>query len=202
VSPNVSAAPWWTVSIGLEGAVAGAVSPSVPALRGAERRAMRLFVAVRPPEGSVPEVRDPHVTLCFLGEVADDRLGDVVDALGQAAAGAGACDATIEPGPLRRLAAGAVVRPVSGLDDLARTVRAAVGAYAARPETRRFRGHLTVARRRRGEPVPGGGQSPAEAVRWRVEEVVLVRSELGRGPGGSARHTAVAVVALGGSGSV
>ena len=87
------------------------------------------------------------------------------------------------------------MREVTGLDGLAEVVRAAVGHFAARPENRPFRGHLTVARHRPGEPAPSDGQV-ADELRWRVEEVVLVRSELGRGPGGTARHSEVAAVPL------
>ena len=88
------------------------------------------------------------------------------------------------------------MRRVSGLDDLAAVVRAAVGRYAARLDDRPFRGHLTVARHRRGEPAPSEGQ----ALTWLVGEVVLVRSRLGRGPGGTARHEVVARVPLGAAG--
>ena len=159
----------------------------------------RLFVAVRPPPGAVPGVTNPHVTLCFLGNVADDAVDEVAGALRAGLAGTTACEACVEAGTLRRLGPTAIVRPVTGLDDLAGVVRAAVGRFAARPEDRPFRGHLTVARHRRGEPAPSDGQVPDE-VRWRVEEVVLVRSALGRGPGGTARHDDVAAVPLVGSG--
>ncbi|MGH3508655.1 MAG: RNA 2',3'-cyclic phosphodiesterase [Nocardioidaceae bacterium] len=66
---------------------------------------MRLFVAVRPPDTAVEELEsflaprheaasrfrwtDPeqwHLTLAFLGEVADRHLDDLVDRLGRAAA--------------------------------------------------------------------------------------------------------------------
>ena len=150
---------------------------------------------MRPPAGALPGVRDPHVTLCFLGEVGDDRVDDVAAALRAGLAGARSCPACIEAGRPRRLGPTAIVRRVSGLDELAAAVRAAVGRYAARPDERPFRGHLTVARHRRGEPAPSEGQAPAE-LRWLVDEVVLVRSRLGRGPGGTARHEVVARVPL------
>jgi 2'-5' RNA ligase len=162
---------------------------------------VRLFVAVRPPSGSVPGVRTPHITLCFLGDVPDERVPEVEAALRAGLAGTLVCDATIEAGPNRRLGPRAIVRPVSGLDAVAADVRAAVGGFAARPEDRPFRGHLTIARRRRGEPAPNDGQvsgddGPAEPVHWRVEEIALVRSELGGGDGGTAHHEDVAVVRL------
>jgi 2'-5' RNA ligase len=152
---------------------------------------VRLFVAVAAP---VAGVRDPHVTLCFLGEVADDVVPDVEAALRAALAGVGPCEAALLAGRARRLGPTALVRPVEGLDHLAAVVRGAVGAYAARPEERPFRGPLTVGRRRRGEPVPSTAY-PAQ--RWPVDVVELVRSELGAGAGGTARHTVVAAVVLG-----
>ena len=156
----------------------------------------RLFVAVRVP---VEGLHNPHVTLCFLGDVAGDLVPTVADALRRALEGRARCEAVVEAGTPRRLGPTAIVRPVTGLDELARAVRAAVGDFAARPEDRPFRGHLTVARHRRGEPAPSDGQGVRSELRWLVEEVVLVRSELGRGPGGTARHEDVAVVPLVGS---
>ncbi len=157
---------------------------------------MRLFVAVRPPAEAVTDVRDPHVTLCFLGQVPDDEVDSVEAALRAGLAGARRVEAVIAGGRPKRLGPSALVRPVTGLDDLAAVVRCAVGGYAARPEGRPFRGHLTVARRRRGEPDGGDGREAPE-VRWLVEEVALVRSDLGQGEGGTARHTDLAVVRLG-----
>jgi len=148
----------------------------------------------------VAGVRDPHVTLCFLGEVDDGLVPAVVEALRSGLDGLAPCEAALAEGPARRLGPTAVVRAVSGLDEVAVAVRRAVGRFAARPEARPFHGHLTVARRPRGTSVPGRADGQAE-VRWSVEEVLLVRSELGRGQGGRARHTAVAVVRLTGSGS-
>jgi RNA 2',3'-cyclic 3'-phosphodiesterase len=181
-------------------------------------------VAVRPPAGTLVGVRDPHVTLCFLGEVADEQVASVAAALRSGLAGARSCPACVEAGRPRRLGPTAIVRRVTGLDELAAAVRAAVGAYAARPDDRPFRGHLTVARHRRGEPAPsegqdprrgnwarerapasrtviGAGRSPADEpgpaeLQWLVDEVVLVRSQLGRGPGGTALHEVVARVPL------
>ena len=145
----------------------------------------------------VDGVANPHVTLCFLGEVPDPAVAEVAGALRAGLAGVARCEAVVEAGTPRRLGPTAIVRPVTGLDSVARAVRDAVGRFAARPEDRPFRGHLTVARRRRGEPAPGDGQAVrSEELRWLVEEVVLVRSELGRGPGGTARHTVVASVPL------
>lgn len=157
---------------------------------------MRLFVAVRPPPWFVEGVRNPHVTLRFLGQVDDSLVDEVTEALRAGLVGVGPCVAEIGT-RRRRLGATAVVVPVGGLDELAVAVAAAVGRYGG--DDRPFRGHLTVARRRRGARAPDDAATavPSDQVTWTVDEVVLVRSELGRGEGGTARHTDVAVVRLG-----
>jgi RNA 2',3'-cyclic 3'-phosphodiesterase len=155
---------------------------------------MRLFVAVRPPASMTEGIREPHVTLRFLGDVDDALVEEVAAAMRSGLAGVAACEATIGTG-VRRLGAGALVVPVSGLDEVAAAVAAAVGRYGG--DDRPFRGHLTVARRRRGAPAPDRTVMPTGGT-WVVGEVLLVRSELGKGPGGTARHTVVARVALAG----
>jgi 2'-5' RNA ligase len=149
---------------------------------------VRLFVAVTPPAevlDRVASLRRPerpgvrwtrsdqwHVTLVFLGEVADpDPLVDALDA------------ATLDPatavlGPAVATLGRRVLQvPVAGLDDLAAAVRRTLPP--ARPDAHPFRGHLTLARADRarlgdlaGEPVDG---------RFAVEDVRLVRSHLGGG---------------------
>ena len=149
----------------------------------------RLFVAVWPPAHVVDAVtelvparpglrRVPphqlHVTLRFLGDADVEALRVRLD-------GAALAAATAELGPVtRRLGPNAIVVPVSGLDALAAVVRDATGdiGESAGP----FRGHLTLARLRRGtrgddlvgRPVGGS---------FDVDEVLLVDSTLGqRGP--------------------
>lgn len=164
---------------------------------------VRLFVAVRPPPGVLPGVRNPHVTLRFLGAVDDGLVEEVAGALRAGLVGVGPCEAEIGTA-VRRLGASALVVPVSGLEELAAAVAASVGRYGG--DDRPFRAHLTVARvdrrapRRRGPLVsaPAVDLGLAAPVPWTVDEVALVRSELGRGEGGTARHTDVAVVRLGG----
>jgi len=120
-------------------------------------------------------------------------VDEVAEALRSGLAGMGPCEATLGS-TVRRLGPSALVRPVAGLDELAAAVSAAVGRYGG--DDRPFRGHLTVARRRRGEPARG--EAGVATARWTVREVALVHSELGRGPGGTARHRDVATVALAG----
>ena len=90
-----------------------------------------------------------HVTLRFLGEVADEAVGPVGDALVSAAASF--------PGPLRcRLGPGTgwftgvrvLHLPAAGLDGLAAAVRTATLPIVAEPPGPEpaFNGHLTLAR--------------------------------------------------------
>ena len=131
----------------------------------------RLFVAVWPPEevvarlAALPRPDQPgvrwttrdqwHVTLRFLGEA------DPADAAGRLAR------AVLEPAAARlgprvgTLGAEIVAVPVAGLDDLA----AAADAVLDDPPDRRFRGHVTLARVRRGRRRPDAGR---RAVRRRV----------------------------------
>jgi 2'-5' RNA ligase len=146
---------------------------------------MRVFVAVWPSDDVVEAIaglRRPvtpgvgwttrdhwHVTLRFLGEVAD------VDPVAAALAGASLPAATAELGPdVQRFTPAVAAVPVAGLDALAGAVDDALGA----PD-RAFRGHLTVARaRRQGRIPPAATGAPIQAA-WPVTEIALVRSRLG-----------------------
>jgi RNA 2',3'-cyclic 3'-phosphodiesterase len=150
---------------------------------------VRLFVAVRPPEAVLdalaglrrPErpgvrwtTRDQwHVTLRFLGEVDDPA--PVANALDDAPLAA--CGAVAGP-RVAALGRGVVVVPVRGLDDLAGAVITATAGFGAPPPDRAFRGHLTLARSRRGSVRDLVGQ--AVEASFPVEDVRLVRSRLGR----------------------
>lgn len=132
---------------------------------------MRLFVAVAPPPAALdhlaralaeargsPSAGDPlrwipperwHLTLVFLGEVADDRADRLAAAIAPVAAarpplalslrGSGAF-----PGVLWIGLAG----DLADLDGLARAARRAVRAAGVAVERRPYRPHLTVARSR------------------------------------------------------
>jgi 2'-5' RNA ligase len=68
--------------------------------------------------------------------------------------------------------------PVEGLDDLAAAVTDATDGCGRPLPDRPFRGHLTVARARRGSVRSLAGE--AVDARFPVEDVRLVRSHLGR----------------------
>ena len=155
---------------------------------------MRLFVAVRPPAEAIEHLgaalprwpSEPerwHVTLAFLGEVADpacvaDRLRSAVPAVASfplALRGSGT------------FGRGAVVwvglnGDVPALRSLAGAVVRACLAAGVEVDDRPFRPHLTVGRK--GHPDVAALASYDGPV-WPVTEVELVRSDVGR----TVRHT-------------
>ena len=145
----------------------------------------RLFVALWPPDDVLDVVealprlplagarwttrKQWHVTLRFLGaadvRVATAALDNVL---------AAACTASLGPRPTR----------------LGRDVVHSTAHVGAPPETRPFRGHLTLAESRRGKPPKLEAELRAS---WPVTEVALVESHLH--PAG-ARYETVHTVAL------
>lgn len=147
----------------------------------------RLFLALWPPPEVVSVIeelpRKPrprmrwvpseqwHVTLRFFGDAAP---GDVADAV----------DGVRLPRPLVRLGPGtdvigdrALVLPATGADELASTVGQATREVGDPPPKRRFAGHLTLARLRRGARLDGLVGRLVEA-EFTASEVVLVESRL------------------------
>lgn len=156
----------------------------------------RLFLAVGPPPSVRAELvrlqaalgggvrlvppEQFHVTLRFWGEADPEPIQAALDDVTLPRA-------TALLGPeVRTLGRDAVVVPVAGLDGLAATVDAAT-AGATSPATRVFRGHVTIARRRRGASCDP--PSLRLTTSFEVREVELVLSELG--PDG-ARHRIIA----------
>src|SRR5215472_353395 len=145
---------------------------------------MRLFVAVDPPEAVVDLIEalprpglaqlrwttppQWHVTLRFLGEVADDDVGALSSALDSLAGWYGEPGQPVEAqlGPAVAWFTGRRVLqvPVDGLEALAATVAEASAPWGD-PEDHPFRGHLTLARVRGPKPGPpslAGGPLHAE----------------------------------------
>lgn len=155
---------------------------------------MRLFVAaevgedarraidrLERPSGEGLRWTDPstwHVTLRFLGQVDASEAAE--RALAAAAVAGRPATAVARP-TLERLGASAIVLRVDGLDVVADAVADAFGERPGQRRRRRFDGHLTVGRLRTDGrwPVPGVGSLDAD-LRWEVDEIVLVRSHLGR----------------------
>jgi len=116
-----------------------------------------------------------HVTLRFMGEVADPA--PVVAALDQVGVD-DAVTATMGPA-VARFDQRVLHVPVRGLDALAASVVAATSAIGRPPDTRPFHGHVTLARvrpRARVDLRPLCG-APVEGV-WEVREVTLIASHL------------------------
>jgi len=185
---------------------------------------MRLFVAVVPPDEVLDDLEEHleprrdagadvrwtdrhqwHVTLAFLGDVAERRLDDLTEALTRSAAkrsplvlrlaGAGAF-----PNPYAARVLWAGVEQVRGdVTSVARGIRSSASSVGASPDGTRFHPHLTLGRFAR----------PTEATRWIraldalegpawvADHVTLVESHLGEGRGRRPRYEVVAEMPLG-----
>lgn len=139
---------------------------------------MRLFAAIPLPEstraalaawsassGPRPGLRwtpaeQLHITLKFLGDVADDRVGRIVEALD----GIAARGFTVELERLELLGRAGVLaaaaKPAPSLSRLAGEVRSRLASFAEDPEEREFHPHITLARARRGSRVPKAHSLP------------------------------------------
>jgi 2'-5' RNA ligase len=190
---------------------------------------MRLFVALELPEAqrhALAELRrrpgwlgpdagnlgwvpreNLHVTLSFLGEVADGRVADVCRALGEIRA----------PGPLNLHTEGVTFFPPRGpvrvfvsrlggdvgrLVELHDEVECALAPLGFPRERRAYAPHVTLARARRDRPARGDLRElvathspPPPGDPFRVESFALMRSDLK--PTG-AIYTPVARFSLGG----
>jgi RNA 2',3'-cyclic 3'-phosphodiesterase len=175
---------------------------------------MRLFVAVLPPAGALdeleaavaplrrdwPELRwtGPdrwHVTLAFLGEVAEDALTDLETRLGRAArrhacqelriGGGGAFSSVAKARVLiARIQGGQAA--LAGLEALAASVAAGARRAGAAPpdEGRRYTPHLTLARTRQPADLRDLVQALADFTGspWSATEIHLIRSHPGPKP--------------------
>jgi RNA 2',3'-cyclic 3'-phosphodiesterase len=167
---------------------------------------MRLFVAIGPPPAALdelvavveplraarPELRwttsdDWHLTLAFLGEVAEAVLPDLGRRLERAAARHPAQELAISgggafPGRTRARVLWAGIQAGPGLAALAASVAAGARRAGAPPpdEGRRYRAHLTLARCR--EPASLAEETSALAslagTPWTATRIHLIRSNL------------------------
>lgn len=149
-----------------------------------------------------------HLTLKFLGAVADERVPALSAALETAVAGSPPVALTAAglgafPSPARpRVLWAGITTGVPELAELAGAIDRALGPLGFLPESRPFRGHLTIGRVRS----PRGRTELVAALRaagaphlgtWTVPEVVLYESRLR--PAGAvyvpvSRHALEAVV--------
>ncbi len=187
---------------------------------------MRMFVALVPPAPVVADLAafleprqdaEPgfrwtvpeqwHVTLAFMGQVADRHLDDLLARLERAAgrrtgfpvsfAGAGAF-----PNPARAKVLFAGVDAGGHQEELRRLAtgaRAAASKAGAETDGGRFHAHLTLART--GRPVEATRWlrvlEEYRGPRWSATEVTLIASHLGEGPRRRPRYERVAAFPLG-----
>jgi 2'-5' RNA ligase len=146
----------------------------------------RLFIAVWPTRGiidtlsALPRIDQPgvrwttaeqwHVTLRYFGKVEESAAVAALESVSATPA-----VATVGPS-VQRLGDDVVIAPIEGLDPLADAVRTATADVGEPVDPRPFRGHLTLARPRRGGECTLEGH-PIEA-EFRVDELALVRSVL------------------------
>jgi RNA 2',3'-cyclic 3'-phosphodiesterase len=165
-------------------------------------------VRAHAPEARWIEPANLHVTLVFLGHVADERMAEIDDALRRGASrhdglslsiqGAGAFGARRRPRVLFATLAGDVDRLAALAADLAGEL-----AGIRRPEDRPYAGHVTLARARdpKGDAALAACAEDLAGVtfgRVNVRDVVLFRSDLS--PQG-ARYTPIASFPLRGFGA-
>lgn len=189
---------------------------------------MRLFVALVPPDEVVEDLSEflaprqeapeaagmrwtsPeqwHVTLAFMGDVADRHLDELVERLGRVSARRSALELTVTGGGAFPNVARAKVL-YAGLDTdgrdadlrhLAVGTRAAATKAGADAEGGRFRAHVTLARI--GRPVDvTRWVRVLDAYRgptWTADEVSLVQSHLGEGPRRRPRYEVLETFPLG-----
>jgi RNA 2',3'-cyclic 3'-phosphodiesterase len=176
---------------------------------------MRLFVALAPPAEAVaqlaavlrdlppePRVRwtrseQWHITLAFLAEVDDRTRAELVERLGRVAGRHPPLSLALAGGG--RFGGQVLWTRIDGdrmpLRRLANAVRAAARRSGLPTEQRPYRPHLTLARS--AEPAPDlrplvAALQGFAGSTWPATELYLVRSHLGAGPGGTARHETIA----------
>jgi RNA 2',3'-cyclic 3'-phosphodiesterase len=169
----------------------------------------RRFVALPVPdevrdrlEATLPQPDDPklsglrwarsegwHLTLAFLGEVADDRVSAITDAVTDGVAPLDRVPEHLrltETGRFGRkvLWLGVEERPAGSLSALAAAVRAAVGSLGLEVDSKPLHAHVTLARSGR-RPVTASAVAACripDELSWQPPGVELWRSRLGDGP--------------------
>ncbi|SCW52013.1 2'-5' RNA ligase [Paenibacillus tianmuensis] len=137
--------------------------------------------------------QDLHLTVQFLGDVARNRIDQISQAIGQAAAGAAPFSLHFQglgvfgkPSAPSVLWAG-VQGEVEKLGQLQRRIEDAMTTLGFAAENRPYKPHLTLARKFTG---PAGSHAAMPDVAlpdewqtpWRVKETALYRSRLGSRP--------------------
>ncbi len=185
------------IAVEIDAAVRHAVDDLIDALRG--------------PQADVKwvDLQNRHITLQFLGDVAEEATGQIGEAIAQAAADVGpfelhVCGAGAFPSPGRpRTLWLGCEKGGAQLTALQQRIAAALARLGYRPEVRRFQAHLTIGRVRGSGPALGDlgrllrQQADYDAGCTEVRQVTLFSSQLGpQGP----KYTPLSVAELGGTG--
>lgn len=130
-----------------------------------------------------------HLTLAFLGDVEDARVGEVTAAARSGLDGSPLHPTELATGGLGRFGARVLWvavddTPTGALQTLAGSLRAALTEHGLSVADRPFNAHVTLARagRRRIDDAILAACEPPPTLRWRPDAVELWRSHLGRGP--------------------
>lgn len=138
------------------------------------------------PTGRFIPAENLHLTLAFLGNVDDDRIAAVGDAVAEGARGHDAIDTSLAglgvfPSRKRARVLWAGLADRQGrLRAIAAAVQAALEPLGFEPEKRAFHAHVTLARLRQPGPV-GVERVALEPLAFTIDRVILFRSHLGRG---------------------
>ena len=134
-----------------------------------------------------------HITLAFLGQLEESKAAPLTSALEKAVVGMAAFDLSIGKlgtfGERRRRGGAQVIwagleGDVDALGELHERVVDAVQHVGLRVESRGFQPHFTLGRVRRGRRwrLDAADAPATPSTRFRVPEVTLMESRLGRGP--------------------
>ena len=161
------------------------VLPPAEALEHLSRAVEPLRTAAPPALRWVP-VERWHLTLAFLGEVPDERLPALAQALGEAVLGVPPLDLHVAGGGHfdgRVLWVG-LGGSVDALTAAARRIARAARAVRVPAERRPFRAHVTLARARGPAPLAPLAATLRDYAgpAWRVDRALLVRSYIGPAP--------------------
>ena len=187
---------------------------------------MRMFVALVPPEPALEHLAEflaprheaePgyrwtareqwHVTLAFMGRVADRHLDDLVERLRRAAARRGRFRLTVAgggafPGPARAKVLYAGLEAGEAAEELRRLAtgaRAAANKSGAEAEGGRFHPHITLARI--GRPIDATRWvrllDSYRGPEWTAADITLIESHLGEGPRNRPRYEVVDTFPIG-----
>lgn len=125
-----------------------------------------------------------HLTLAFLGDIPTAQIDDVVDATYRATEGVHPLHLVSQgvgafPNPERaRVLWAGVAGDVDRLVAVQRVLVDELSAALFKPDTKRFRPHVTIARLRRAQPVPSRMPLLGLFGEWMADEVQVIESVL------------------------